>query len=321
MSEAREVDRDYTFARRAKPPRRKRSEAHFIRTFKATFGETPHRYLQRAGSSGRCLFCGRATGASPTCAWRSGSRPRHLQPHLPRGRGRDALAVPRPRAAARRAVVLREGVGDDRAVSEKPPDRVVPTISSMLQSISRSQLFVLDQDEALDFYVNTLGLEVAADQDLGFMRWLTVRVPGDPARRSCSSARCAGHGRATTAQVRELLAKGAVGGSLFFTTEDAQHDVRGAEGPRRRHDRRTDDPALRDRLRGPRPLRQRDPHRPDVRLRPWQPRPGYERRGPRRWGERSSPDVGAWRRDGARGGARTRHDARSRRRTPRRSTP
>jgi hypothetical protein len=41
------------------------------------------------------------------------------------------------------------------------------------------------QDEALDFYVNTagfyvntLGLEVADDQDLGFMRWLTVRVPG-----------------------------------------------------------------------------------------------------------------------------------------------
>ena len=40
----------------------------------------------------------------------------------------------------------------------------------MLNAISRSQLFVLDQDQALDFYVGTLGLEVAADMDLGFMR-------------------------------------------------------------------------------------------------------------------------------------------------------
>lgn len=46
----------------------------------------------------------------------------------------------------------------------------------MYGSITRSQLFVLDQDEALDFYVNKLGLEVSADLDLGFMRWLTVRV-------------------------------------------------------------------------------------------------------------------------------------------------
>ncbi len=42
-----------------------------------------------------------------------------------------------------------------------------------------SSLYVLDQDEALDFYVGKLGLEVNADVDMGFMRWLTVSVPGD----------------------------------------------------------------------------------------------------------------------------------------------
>ena len=52
----------------------------------------------------------------------------------------------------------------------------------MYNAISRSQIFVLDQDEALKFYTEVLGLEVAADVDLGFMRWLTVRVPGDPVR-------------------------------------------------------------------------------------------------------------------------------------------
>src|SRR6202011_573037 len=52
----------------------------------------------------------------------------------------------------------------------------------MYNSINISSIFVLDQDKALDFYVNKLGLEVSSDMDLGFMRWLTVRVPGQPGR-------------------------------------------------------------------------------------------------------------------------------------------
>jgi len=92
----------------------------------------------------------------------------------------------------------------------------------MFNHISRSQLFVLDQDEALDFYVNTLGLEVAADQDLGFMRWLTVRVPGDPVREILLERPGAPvMDDATAAQARELLAKGAMAGSIFLTTDDA----------------------------------------------------------------------------------------------------
>ena len=122
----------------------------------------------------------------------------------------------------------------------------------MFQSISRSQLYVLDQDEALDFYVNTLGLEVAADQDLGFMRWLTVRVPGDPAREILLERPGAPvMDDATAAQVRELLAKGAVaGGSVLHRRGRARH-VRSAQGARRRRDRRARDPAVRHRLRHP----------------------------------------------------------------------
>ena len=41
------------------------SEAHFIRTFRATFGETPHRYLQRRRVE-RSMFLLRATGRSVT---------------------------------------------------------------------------------------------------------------------------------------------------------------------------------------------------------------------------------------------------------------
>ena len=41
------------------------SEAHFIRTFRATFGETPHRYLQRRRIE-RAMFFLRATDRSVT---------------------------------------------------------------------------------------------------------------------------------------------------------------------------------------------------------------------------------------------------------------
>jgi catechol 2,3-dioxygenase-like lactoylglutathione lyase family enzyme len=93
----------------------------------------------------------------------------------------------------------------------------------MLTTLSRSQIFVLDQDEALDFYVGKLGLTVATDQDLGFMRWLTVSVPGHPDREILlEKPGPPGQDEATAAQVRELLSKGAMGGWLAFRTDDAQ---------------------------------------------------------------------------------------------------
>lgn len=96
-------------------------------------------------------------------------------------------------------------------------------VSAMYQAISRSQLFVLDQDEALRFYTDTLGLEVASDVDLGFMRWLTVRVPGDPGREILlERPGPPAMDEATAAQVRDLVTKGAMGGWLCLTTDDAR---------------------------------------------------------------------------------------------------
>lgn len=93
----------------------------------------------------------------------------------------------------------------------------------MLNSISITQIYVLDQDEALDFYVGRLGFEVGTDQDLGFMRWLTVAVPGDPGRQVLLEVPGPPSlDPATAEQVRELVAKGATGGHLFLTTDDAQ---------------------------------------------------------------------------------------------------
>jgi catechol 2,3-dioxygenase-like lactoylglutathione lyase family enzyme len=92
----------------------------------------------------------------------------------------------------------------------------------MYNSISRSQIFVLDQDEAAAFYVDTLGLEIASDVDLGFMRWLTVRVPGDPNREILlERPGPPAMDETTAAQVRDLVSKGAMGGWLCLTTDDA----------------------------------------------------------------------------------------------------
>ncbi|MBQ1072362.1 VOC family protein [Micromonospora sp. C31] len=91
-----------------------------------------------------------------------------------------------------------------------------------MNAISRSQIYVLDQDEALDFYVGKLGLEVNTDTDLGFMRWLTVNLPGDPEREILlEKPGPPALDPATAGQVRELLTKGALGGYLFMTTDDA----------------------------------------------------------------------------------------------------
>ena len=93
----------------------------------------------------------------------------------------------------------------------------------MYNSINISSIFVLDQDEAVDFYVGKLGLEVSSDMDLGFMRWLTVRVPGQPGRDVLLELPGPpGMDEKSAAQVRELVTKGATGFSLGLTTDNVQ---------------------------------------------------------------------------------------------------
>src|ERR1700682_2005688 len=93
----------------------------------------------------------------------------------------------------------------------------------MLNSINISQVFVLDQDQALEFYVGKLGLELKTDMDLGFMRWLTVGVPGDPGREILlEMPGPPGMDEASAEQVRELVTKGATGFTVGFTTTDCQ---------------------------------------------------------------------------------------------------
>ena len=93
----------------------------------------------------------------------------------------------------------------------------------MLNSINISHVFVTDQDQPLDFYCGKLGLEVAQDQNLGFMRWLTVRVPGDTGREILLELPGPpGMDEKSAEQVRQLVSKGATGFTVGFTTSDVR---------------------------------------------------------------------------------------------------
>ena len=95
----------------------------------------------------------------------------------------------------------------------------------MLVRNNLSSIFVLDQDEALKFYVDLLGLEVSADVDFGPMRWLTVRVPGDTKEILLERPGVPAHDEATAEQVRDLVTKGAGGGWLAFMTDDVDGTI------------------------------------------------------------------------------------------------
>src|SRR5579859_6091899 len=93
----------------------------------------------------------------------------------------------------------------------------------MLKGVSISHLWVFNQDQAIDFYVNKLGLEIRSDQNLGFMRWLTVGVPGDMGREILLELPGPPSVDSQAAeQIRLLVSKGATGFTVGFTTDDVR---------------------------------------------------------------------------------------------------
>jgi catechol 2,3-dioxygenase-like lactoylglutathione lyase family enzyme len=91
----------------------------------------------------------------------------------------------------------------------------------MITRLNVASIYVLDKDEALDFYVNKLGLEVGNDVQQGSYRWLTVRVPGVASGTEVSLEQPGPplHDEATAAQLRELISKGALSGLVFLVDD------------------------------------------------------------------------------------------------------
>lgn len=81
----------------------------------------------------------------------------------------------------------------------------------MSQGVDVVGLYVRDQDEALEFYVEKLGFRVHTDVKNGNYRWLTVRTPEQPTFQPGLFTPASPTLDATTAQtMRELVAKGAM---------------------------------------------------------------------------------------------------------------
>ncbi|HSP09443.1 MAG TPA: VOC family protein [Candidatus Dormibacteraeota bacterium] len=92
----------------------------------------------------------------------------------------------------------------------------------MINQLNVATIWVLDKDQARDFYVDKLGLEVGSDIKQGTYRWLTVRVPGEAGTEiSLEQPGPPVQDEATAAQLRELISKGAMGG-LGFVTDDVR---------------------------------------------------------------------------------------------------
>jgi uncharacterized glyoxalase superfamily protein PhnB len=98
-----------------------------------------------------------------------------------------------------------------------------------MYKLSTAQLWVDDQDEALEFYTQKLGMEVRSDvtlPEMGNFRWLTVGPPNQP---DIAIVLMAIPGppvmdAETAEQVRTLMSKG-FAGTVFLTTDDCRASV------------------------------------------------------------------------------------------------
>jgi len=102
----------------------------------------------------------------------------------------------------------------------------------MSQGIGVVGLYVRDQDEALEFYVEKLGFRVHTDARNGDYRWLTVQHPDQPSLQLGLFKPQAPELDASTAQsVREIVAKGAMP-PLVLNVDDcrAAHKQMSARG-------------------------------------------------------------------------------------------
>jgi predicted enzyme related to lactoylglutathione lyase len=107
-------------------------------------------------------------------------------------------------------------------------------LEAQIMRIASAQLWVHDQEEALAFYTQKVGMEVKSDvtvPELGNFRWLTVgpagqdevsivlmAIPGPPVFEA-----------ETVEQIEAVMAKG-VAGTVFLTTEDCRADYEDLKG-------------------------------------------------------------------------------------------
>jgi len=92
----------------------------------------------------------------------------------------------------------------------------------MITRLSHASFYVLDQEEAYDFYVNKLGFDVREDADLGEgMRWLTVSPREQSELEITLMPASAGMSldEEQAGMLRDLIEKGAFGFGVFESAD------------------------------------------------------------------------------------------------------
>jgi catechol 2,3-dioxygenase-like lactoylglutathione lyase family enzyme len=90
----------------------------------------------------------------------------------------------------------------------------------LITDLSHTTIWVLDQDEALEFYTGNLGFEVNPDATMDDFRWLTVNPPGRPEHELVLLVPGPPMMDEESAeQVKALVAKGALGPGAFQTDD------------------------------------------------------------------------------------------------------
>ncbi|MCE2573718.1 VOC family protein [Motilimonas eburnea] len=90
----------------------------------------------------------------------------------------------------------------------------------MITSIAHVTVYVLNQEEALDFYVNKLGFEVGEDMTVeGGFRWLTVNPKSQSQLQLVLAEPKEGpmFTKETASKIRSLIEDGAFGVGVFET--------------------------------------------------------------------------------------------------------
>ena len=210
------------------PPPPGLSRAHFTREFLRASGESPHAYLltrrlERAAALLRttdrsvadiCLSVGlQSIGSFTTSFTRTfGVSPTAYRASFP----------PAPATRSCRRASCASTAGRNAARFEKTAPRprlassstVHPNQEDTMIRIATAQLWVHDQDEALEFYTEKVGMEVRSDvtmPEMGDFRWLTVgpagqddvaivlmAIPGPPVMDEETASRCATWSRRAT---------------------------------------------------------------------------------------------------------------------------
>jgi catechol 2,3-dioxygenase-like lactoylglutathione lyase family enzyme len=93
----------------------------------------------------------------------------------------------------------------------------------MIQTLSHTTVYVLDQDSAREFYVEKLGFEVRADLTLGTFRWLTVSPKTQPGLQMILMPLAASPAMdaATADALKKVVQSGAMGCGIL-ETDDCQ---------------------------------------------------------------------------------------------------